>query len=260
MDSVSDYQPIVAGNWVPQSTAKSFSSLHEGLCRAIEDIYQAKRNGENRTLIFKPSKAMGSQKADLNMQVKAIGILLTDKSLGFFWDKCTPDQAEELKKVWHQAMNDWVIKPDISTTKKKKKLQQAQKHVDKIAEIMNSDPSLQREISIALTEAINNQWPTTRNIGDDWEALEMIHSGHFFKKFSNELKKTSTLNEWQSTHRKYPAHINEPTAKKQFLIKRFSPIIYNVCGHNDHAAVALFLRTVFSPLRITNGAVRQTNA
>jgi len=255
------FKPAV---WVPTQAKESFLNLYVSLSLSCEPLKREKvriNNGEKRDISFSfnKGKTIGSAITLYEQQLKAIKTLLTDNKLQKFWEICSDSKALEFKNVWQEAFNDWFTRPNITEAKKKKEIQKAKNYLDKIISIYDSDPSLQREISIALTRAINNQWHETRHEGDEWEALEILGAGSFLNQFSKSLDEIISPECWESTHARYPRQIGQPSATKQFLISRFSPIIYSIYGGQKHAEVTKFLALVFDCI-VTRDTVRKSNA
>ncbi len=253
-------ETIRPASWVQADTAKSLLSLYESLSLSEAHIREERKQGRDTFMIFNPSKKQGSILTLYERQKNAVQELLTSSKLKSFWEAATPEQRKNLEEVCKKAFNDWNTKPNITVTEKKKKLKQAKGHVEKIISIMGSDPSLQREISIALTEAVNAQWKCTENVGGDGEALEIIHAGKFIRGLAEEIENIRSSDNWQSTHRGYPTQIKATSAEKQFFIRRFSPIFYQVLGENNHAAIVKILSTLFPHFSVTPDMVRKANA
>ncbi len=238
----SQYSQIVAALYVPKMAAQQFSALHTSL-NLSKDHFK-----DGVFLTFNESRPKGEIIGIYKKQIQAIEKLLTDNYFKDFWEKCSEQQAQAFYDAWHQAFSDWATKPAISMREKKIKIGQAKDRIDKIVEFMKSDPSLQREIGIAVTDAVNGIWRVTRNIGENWESLEILNAQNFLKSLSDRLDMVFDEYAWQSTHNKYPKQIKEAHVERDFFIRRFSPIFFSVYGHNEHEKNFRFLKKLFPHL------------
>lgn len=250
--------------WIPTKAAESFLNLYRSLSLSWESLKKEKvriNSGEKPDISFSfnKDKTIGNAVALYNNQLKAIKTLLTDVKLRDFWEKCSDDDALIFKNIWQDSFNDWFTKPNITEAKKKREIQKAKNYLDKIIGICDSDPSLQREICIALTKAVNNQWSETRHEGEGWEALEILEAGNFLNQFSKSIDTALSSSHWKSTHAGYPKQIGQPSAARQFFIGRFSPFIYRIYGERKHVEVANFLALVLG-YSVTRDTVRKSNA
>lgn len=249
-----------ASDWVPEYSCKHFMALYESLCLSLEGLALAKKSGEEIHLVFNPSKKMVGVKTLYERQLKAIRTLLTSRALRDFWEACEEEQEKAFYSIWQKAMNDWIAKPQITKTEKKRKINQVKGNVNKIIKTMDSDPSLQREVTLSFLEALHEQWPETQKRSFDLEVgIEMIHVSNFLGMFSKELEEISVTDNWMSSHNNYPAHITAPTAETQFFISRLSPIVYSVLGRNKHGKVTEVIKTLFPHLNVSREVVRKAN-
>lgn len=249
------YPSFSSATHVPQGAAKNFVALHDSLC-----ISKGNLKNSGIALVYNRSLSKGEILAIYNNHISAIKKLLTDNFFKDFWQKCSDQQAQDFYNIWQRAFNDWTTKPAIKKKEKVRKLKQAKGHIDKIIALVDSDPSLQREIGIAVTNAVNRKWPKTRNAGDGWETMEIHTAEIFLRILSKELDEISAPDSWQSTHANYPTQIQEPSAKTQFFIGRLSPLIFNVFGEGEHAKVSAMIKALFPDVMINRDTVRKAVA
>lgn len=247
---------ILISSWVPQKVANKFLVQYKSLDIGEEAIRESIKGGEDTHLVFKPKKNMKQVITLYQRQKKAIQAILTIPIFEKFWQSCTEEKAELFFNIWSKAWNDWVLKPDITDSEKRKKIKQVEGCIEKIIEIRASDSSLLREISIAFIESINHQWPELNITSEEAEALETIHISHLLNRLLKELKEIRTTSSWRSTHNIYPTHIKQPTAEGKFFRDALAPIVTEVLGKNDFAYVSDFISALFPHKTVKREDVR----
>ncbi len=246
------YPSVSAAEHVPPKSAQEFIAMHYSLSWSLENL----KSG-TASLVYNKKIDRNEILRIYETQISAIKTLLTDNRLKEFWIKCNDITSATFYRAWQQAFNDTATKPRIDKTEKRIKLQQAKGHVQALVDLMDSDPSLQREIGIAVTQAVNHQWHQTRHVGpESWETLEIHSAEVFLRMLIEEINEISQPDAWQSTHALYPTKVNEKTAVPQIFINVLTPAIYAVYGKDKHKSVSYIMGILFPDLNIKPDTLR----
>lgn len=258
------YPSFKPKNYVPEDAAKKFIELYDSLCLGLENVIKA----QDIRLASNPSLNKTEIRKLYTQQIKAIKGLLTKEDFRKFWEDCDKTKAEIFYNAWQDTFNGLVGKPRISKSEKRRKLLSAKSHIDRIIDLTKIDASLQRELCIAITNAVNTKWPKTRTEtsgSEDWETIKSIEwlenrdAEAFLNILSHELGKIAKPDAWQSTHNLYPRQILEPSEKGQYFVRSLGPSLYAVFGSDKHTAVANMLNALFDLVpKLTSGTVRDT--